>query len=196
MQAADADSFDQLLERAKQGDRAAWEQLFDLAAEEKALGGEILAIARKILPRGDRARDFVETRDVFQSALRSGWLRAEHFRGTTKQEFMNWLLAIFRRKIGRAVRRKRPQAMGEIPEHEARGRDDTPGVLTNLIREEVKTRVRAAISELPEDQRVVIGMRLDGLKAPEIADRLGITPEAVRKRESRAVKKLLEAIRE
>ena len=50
--------------------------------------------------------------------------------------------------------------------------------------------MRQAIANLPEGQRVVLELRLQGLSAPEIASKLGLDPQAVRKRESRAMSQL------
>jgi RNA polymerase sigma factor (sigma-70 family) len=190
--ARDAESFSELFAQAREGDRGAWEMVFERLANEDAEGAGILEMARRILPRGDRARDFVESRDLMQSALKSGWFNAEDFRGNTQAELLAWIRMILRRKLGRVVRRKTPRpAGGDLPEsdHDSR-RDDPESPLAGLLREEVKAKVRAAVKGLPEDQRVVMELRLDGLQTPDIAGMLGLSAEAVRKRESRAAAQL------
>jgi len=56
--------------------------------------------------------------------------------------------------------------------------------------------VERALAELKPDDREILRMTLvDGLKPGEIAARTGLTSEVVRKRKSRASKKLQEVIR-
>ena len=66
--------------------------------------------------------------------------------------------------------------------------EDVP--VAQLIRKEMRGRLRDAMGKLPEDQRRVLELRLKGVEAPEIAEKLGIKANAVRKRESRAVSRL------
>ncbi len=57
--------------------------------------------------------------------------------------------------------------------------------------------VRAALERLsPADREVVLLKQYEGLKAPEIATILDVSPEAVRQRYSRAVRRLGSAYRE
>lgn len=56
--------------------------------------------------------------------------------------------------------------------------------------------VRRAIAELEETDRRVLEMTLsDGLKPGEIASRLGLSAEVVRARKSRALRKVIDAVR-
>jgi len=192
----DSPSFDDLLARARTGNAGAWEELFARFADEEGEGAILLAIARKVLPPGDRARDFVESRDLLQSALRSGWFHATDFRGNSSAEFIGWIRTILRRKLGRAVRRKTPRPGGDQVADKAEEPAGAEPVdpLARLVREEVRERVQKAVQELPEDQRVVMDLRLQGLKAPDIAGMLGLTAQAVRKRESRAAGRLREIL--
>ena len=187
-------TFAALLRAAKEGDVEAANDLFARLADSEEEGGALLAIARGVLPNGDRARDFVESRDLMQSALRSGWLDVRDFRGETPAEFMGWMRGIVRRKLGRVVRKKRPRPGGD---HVVEVSEDQTGEdegLALLLREEVRVRVREAIERLPEDQRSVMDLRLQGLKAPQIAVMLCLKPETVRKRESRASARLRELL--
>lgn len=184
-------AFEEVLARARAGDNAAWNELFSRLGDEGAEGARILRMARDLLPPGDRARDFVESRDLMQSALRSGWFHAEDFRGGSMAELYAWIRTILRRKLGRAVRKKRPRPAGDgLPEDPGRGRPGVEEPFASLLREEVQAKVRAAVEDLPEDQRVVMKLRLEGMGAPDIAGMLGLSAEAVRKRESRAAAEL------
>ncbi len=196
MRAGD-DAFSDLLSRARAGDHEAWRQLFARLGDEGAEGAILHQMARKVLPPGDRARDFVESRDLMQSALRSGWFNAADFRGSTRGELLGWMRMILRRKLSRVVRRKAPRPGGDdLPETaQDPGRDLEESALAVLVREEVRARVREAVQSLPEDQREVMELRLEGVRAPDIAGMLGLSAEAVRKRESRAAARLRELLR-
>jgi RNA polymerase sigma-70 factor, ECF subfamily len=193
------DRFRKLLEKARSGEREAWDELFSRLADE---GGEegaaVLSIARKVLPRDHWARNLIDSRDVVQSALRVGWIKAEQFEGSTEKEFFGWLRAILRSKVGRATRRgdQRPHARAEVVEEipEPSGEERSP--LALVIEEEVKSRVQAALGQLPEDQRAVMDLSLQGLKGPEIARILDLKPATVRKRESRAAERIRELLGE
>ena len=188
------DSFAALLKAAKEGDAPAANDLFARLADSHEEGGALLAIARRILPNGDRARDFVESRDLMQSALRSGWLDLQDFRGETPAEFMGWMRGIVRRKLGRVVRKKRPRPGGEQVVGASEAESSDSDGLAGLMREEVRARVRVAIERLPEDQRSVMDLRLQGLNSAQIAVMLCMKPETVRKRESRAAARLRELL--
>jgi RNA polymerase sigma factor (sigma-70 family) len=89
----------------------------------------------------------------------------------------------------------------------ARGRPKTDGVVLDVEvaqgnpeqltaeRERLES-VERALAELKPDDREILRMTLvDGLKPGEIAARTGLTSEVVRKRKSRASKKLQQVIR-
>jgi RNA polymerase sigma factor (sigma-70 family) len=188
---SDDPAFEDVFARARAGDSAAWNELFSRLGDEDAEGARILRMARDLLPPGDRARDFVESRDLIQSALRSGWFHAEDFRGSSRGELYAWIRAILRRKLGRVVRKKQPRPAGDgLPETSGGGLRDVEAPFESLLREEIRAKVRAAVDDLPEDQRVVMKLRLEGMGAPDIAGMLGLSAEAVRKRESRAAAEL------
>jgi RNA polymerase sigma factor (sigma-70 family) len=189
------EAFAELIRRARSSDENAWEEIFSRLGDERAEGAVLLAMARKLLPAGDRARDFVESRDLMQSALRSGWFDLSGFQGSTEKELFAWMRAILRRKLSRVVRRQRPRPGDAPPALEEDARRDLPGEpLSEMIRDEVRARVRAAVRRLPEDQREVMELRLRGLGAPDIALMLGLKADAVRKRESRAAERLREML--
>lgn len=188
--------FSELLDRARAGDSEARDALFALLAADDAASSPLLAMARKALPRGDLARDFVESRDLVQSALRSGWLDLSQFQGDTEASLFAWIRTILRHKLSRTVRRKRPRpgsdAAVEVDPSAPDPAEQRP--VESAIRDETYQRVRAAVDALPADQRVVMERRLAGLAAPQIAEELGLTPAAVRKRESRAMARLRETL--
>ena len=190
-----ADSFAEILERARKGDRAARDALFARMADEKAEGAALLAMARRMLPAEDRMRGFLESRDLLQSALCSGWVDLSAFRGETRQELLGWIRGIVRRKLMQGVRKRygRDGNREELDRQVERDEDDEPFVA--VMRAEVRQRVGRAVERLPPDQRKVMELRLAGRRAKEIAAMLDLTPEAVRKRESRAAGRLRELLK-
>jgi RNA polymerase sigma-70 factor (ECF subfamily) len=191
--------FAELIAKAREGDLEARKKLFDLVADEDALGADLLLAARKILPSRDRGRKLLDSQDLLQTALRVGWVDAASFEGATLDEFLAWLRTILRRKLLKALRRKRPD-VGLDPAQEADGRRPgratQRGPLDEVLAEEVKARVRKALTLLPPDQQAVVVLRLSGLDSPRIAEKLGIGADAVRKRESRAARRLREILEE
>ncbi len=103
------ESFSEVLRRSKSGDEAAKAELFSRLSNTAEETGELLKLARCVLRKGDRARQFVESVDLMQTALRAGWLDLSSFRGNTEREFLAWLLGILRNKLQRVVRKKRPR---------------------------------------------------------------------------------------
>ena len=98
--------FSDLIARVRQGDLDARKKLFELVADEDALGADLLGIARLILPSRDRGRKLLDSRDLLQTALRVGWIDASGFQGATPEEFLAWLRTILKRKLLKALRRK------------------------------------------------------------------------------------------
>lgn len=182
-------SFTELLARARSGDRGAWEEVFSRLGREDAEGATLLAMARRLLAHGDPVRNFVDSSDLMQSALRCGWLDLDDFRGETPAEFLAWIRSILRFRLNRVLRRKRPRSgLDTSAQQDSERREESP--LTVIVRDEVRQRLLRAVETLPEDQRDVMKLRLQGLKAPDIAAMLDLKPAAVRKRESRAVERL------
>ena len=196
MATKETETLNELISWARMGDEAAWEKLFARLGDENGEGKMLLATARKLLPAGDAARDILDSRDLTQSTLRSGWDDLSDFRGTTVPELRSWLKSIPRRKITRALRRKRPQRLGQLlqqteDEKHSNGADNP---LADLIREELHSRLNLFLRQLPEDMRNIMELRIAGMSSARIAERLGMTPAAVRKRKSRAMERLRQLI--
>ena len=127
----------------------------DLFAKHAALVHGIL-LAR--VPRGD-VEDLMQ--DVFVSALQSI--------DSLRSEFGPWIATIAR---NRAIdfyrtRKKTTELPEDLPYHDAN-------------RSEAE-RVLEAIRALPEAYRETLVLRLvEGMTGPEIAERVGLTPESVR----------------
>jgi RNA polymerase sigma-70 factor (ECF subfamily) len=197
--ASPGNEFSELIARVRQGDLDARKKLFELVARDEDLGSDLLGMARGVLPSRDRGRKLLDSQDLLQTALRVGWIDASDFQGATPEEFLAWLRTILKRKLLKALRRKQPQ-VGLDPGQEAGGRRpgraSQAGPLDKVLEEEARARVREAVARLPADQQAVVILRLEGLDSPRIAEKLGIEPDAVRKRESRAARKLREILAE
>ena len=155
---------------ARAGDRLAFGQLYERYA--RVVHGIVLAHAPY-----EVADDLVQ--DVFERALRQiARLRDEH-------AFPGWLAAIARNRARDHFRRE--PAIDELPE-------------SLSVNEHVSDEAEAAaalgvIRCLPEAYRETLLLRLvEGLTGPEIADRVGITPESVRVNLHRGMKLLREQL--
>lgn len=157
--------------RARQGDRAAW----------TALHGRYARVVHAVLlTRVDpvQADDLVQ--DTFVLALQ----RLDQLRDD--DAFGAWLCAIARQQAAQHHRRARPWSPLEAWSAWVR---PAP---TSEAREALE-----AIRALPEGFQEVLLMRLvEGLTGPEIAERLGRTPESVRVSLHRGMKKLRDALGE
>lgn len=114
------------------------------------------------------ASDAEERKDLYQEVLLQAWRSWSSFRGEAK--FSTWLYRICLNTIltqKRKVNRIDYLESMETVEHLA---TDTPG----HKKEEIE-RLRMAIRTLPETDRALISMHLDGYENAEIADVLGIT---------------------
>ncbi len=196
MSASPDEPFTLILQRAKAGSQEARDQLFSRLGNMADGGEKILGLARRLLPPGDGARRFLDSQDLAQTALRSGWLDLSDFRGNTEKEFLAWFRKILANKLHRVLRRKRPQLGLEGLAEKAKplGRESQQAPIVKVLREEMRSRLRKALQQLPVDQRRVLDLRLKGLTCSEIARTLDLREDAVRKRESRAVARLRELL--
>jgi len=177
-----------LLQRIKEGDRAARKELFAVLGNERQLGKVLQIMARKMLGKSNSLRRTMDTEDLVHSALRTGLRRISNFRGESEEQLLAWLGTILRTKLHRVIRRPDPRPAGSI-----RQKSSAP-LLSELIDQESIDLLRNAITRLPVRLRVVVEMRLWGYNAKKIGELLDIKPDTVRKRESRAVKALREEV--
>jgi RNA polymerase sigma-70 factor (ECF subfamily) len=160
---------DELLGRARRGDQRALEELCQREWRP------VYALAYHALGNVADAQDV--TQEVFLRALRS----LERYEETSAP-FAAYLATIARNLV-RNRARLRPTAALD---------DDAPfggaGPETLAIESSEVERVRAALGELPADQRRVIELRLsEGRSTAETAALLGRGPDAVRQLQHRAL---------
>jgi RNA polymerase sigma-70 factor (ECF subfamily) len=152
-------------------------------------GARMLAVARRIL------RDEEEARDAVQEAYLLAFRALPRFAGESRVS--TWLHRIVVNAALMRIRRRkaRPEEAIDalLPAFRADGhatevfRDWREGADALLERRETRELVRAAIDRLPESYRLVVLLRdIDELDTAEVAELLGVTPNAVKIRLHRA----------
>lgn len=173
-----------LVQRAQNGDRSAFDQLFELFA------ARLRAFIRSRIRSAYRPRLDVDEilQDTFVRAFRS----IGSFRGGGVEDLRRWLTGVAAHAVLSAEEQARRQRTLEIPES-LPGKDVSPS--RGLRREERFDRLQRALDALSRDHREVILLtRVDGLSLKEAAERMGQSPEAVRKLFWRALRELRSAL--
>lgn len=174
-------SFPRLLERARAGDR----QAFDEATGE--LRPRLLAFAASRI--GPTLRAKLEPEDVVQDALLRAFESIHAFLGEDPRSLWSWLTSISEHLILNASRRRSVKELHLSTE--GAGSHVSPS--RGLRREERLARLERSLARLRPDQREVILLaKMEGLRAREIAERLGRSEAAVRQAISRGLKELRE----
>ena len=176
------DSEAYLVNRSKQGDLAAFNQLVE--AHQRS----VFNICLRMVGNPAAAED--STQDAFISAYRS----IVTFRGAS---FRAWLMRIaancctdqLRRRARRpAVSLDAPQA-GDEPALDVA--DTAPGPEESALRADEAARVQAALQRLPEDQRLAVVMcDMQGFSYEEIAEAMRCSLGTVKSRIARGREKL------
>ncbi len=132
--------------------------------------------------------------DLTSETLASVYEQRHSFRGSTPAEASAWIWQIARAKHARfwrqrGVDRRAMQRLG-LPRQWAT--DEDIERTEELLRvEAARGAVRAALADLPADQQKVIQLRyVDELSDQDIAGRLAVSPEVVRARASRGLRRL------
>ncbi len=169
-----------LVERARDGDRAAFD---DLVEPDRS---RLLARIRPQL--GPRLREKVDGEDVLQEVLLRAFESIKRFDGGDDGSFGRWLDGIARNVIRNLARRsgwKRELRMTAEPLAD----DESPS--RRRRRQERFERLSKSVESLSSDYRTVIRLaRIEGLKISEIADRMNRSPSAVRNLLLRALREL------
>lgn len=172
MPAADSQSLfatlsdDALLTRFANGERAAFDELF------QRYRSVAYRVAYRLLGHEADALDAVQ--DGFVNALTN----IERFGG--RSSFKTWLMRVVCNAaldIGR--QRKRDERVPQLPRDATPdhfGPDDLPAADAGLIREDLRNTIDAALARLPEPQRQTFVLHVEGeLTYREVADTLGIS---------------------
>ena len=171
-------SIDELVEAAKAGDAASFEELV------RRTSADTFTLARRLVSDDEDARDVVQ--DAYLRAYRS----IGKFRGDA--QFTTWLYRITANcastHLGRRCRHRHDELDEEVdvpdtkPEHDPQVAADGA-----LLRQQLE----AAIADLPPRLRAVVVLRdIYDLSHAEIADELGISESAAKVRLHRARRRL------
>jgi RNA polymerase sigma-70 factor (ECF subfamily) len=152
-------------------------------------GGRLLAVARRLLTSEEDARDAVQ--EAFLNAFRN----IDRFEGQAL--LSTWLhrIVVNVSLMKLRSRKRRPEESldhllpafrddGHFAERFESGSEPAD---QRMAREEEQAAVRAAIDELPEHYRTILLLRdIEGIGTQDVADQLGISPNAVKLRLHRA----------
>jgi RNA polymerase sigma factor (sigma-70 family) len=165
-----------LVEAAQNGDAVA---LDDLLARYR---GKVISMVRSILGNTHDAED------ACQETLLAASQSLEKLQ--SKEKFSSWLLGI-------AYRRAKDLQRRQAREQNARDTLPVPIMrLTEVDRTDLNLTIFDVLSDLPEDQRVVLNLRYHGgLRYNEIADLMGVPVSTVRGAIYRGTKALREALK-
>jgi RNA polymerase sigma-70 factor (ECF subfamily) len=195
MPADDDQSAARLLARARQGDGAALEQLFQRCR------GYLVALAGAHVQ--ERLRAKVDASDLVQQTLLEAYRDFPRFQGSTEGEWLAWLRRMLAHNAADCVRRFRGtdkrQAGREValpglcPSSADGEALPAPGETPSqeLVQRERHLQVTQALARLPEEYRQVVLLRnVQRLPFDEIARQMGRSRPAVQMLWTRAIRKL------
>jgi RNA polymerase sigma-70 factor (ECF subfamily) len=173
-----------LVQRVQDGDRAAFDGLFDKYRRRLAV-----LIHYKLSPE---LRASLEVDDVLQETLLRAYRDIGQFQYRASGSFLSWLASIadhvivdIARYRGREGRAGHTTSLGHVPEPA-----DTRTPSRLLSQKENVDALLARLDALPDDYRQVILLaRIEGLSTAEISERLGKSREAISLLLHRAVKR-------
>lgn len=178
----DEDRDTELLDRLRQGDERAFEEL------TRRYAGRMLAVARRLLRNEEDARDAVQ--EAFVSAFKA----LDRFHGDAKVSTWLHRIVVNAALMRLRSRRRKPEDSIEdlLPRFEETGAwaSDVEPLGTpseELECREVREAVRRCIDLLPESYRAIVLLRdIEELDCDETAAALGMTVSAVKSRLHRA----------
>lgn len=158
---------------------------FEVFLRESA--GRMMAVIRRIL------KDETESEDALQEAYLAAWRGRESFDGRSSMN--TWMHRIATNTALNKLQQRRTLRA----QLESGGDVEEAGVTRGGMAPEEKYALRElvwpVIERLPEDQRVVLVLRdVEGMSSEEVAEKLSITPAAVRQRLHRARKLVAETL--
>lgn len=113
------------------------------------------------------ARDAEEKKDLYQEVLLQAWKSWPSFRQEAK--FSTWLYRICLNTI--FTQKRKPQRL----DYKESLEDVAAAVQNSVVQNEDVVRLRMAVRQLPETDRAIISMHLDGYENAEVAEMLGIS---------------------
>lgn len=172
-----------LVRRVSRGDHAALGELYDRH------GARVYAIALAILSDASRAEDV--TQDVFITL----WTQPDRYDPGVGR-FAPWFYRVARNRAIDVIRQRRREVMPEEPaifDLMLGASDESPA--DDAILNSEAARVRAALRELPEEQRTLIELAyFSGYTQSQMADQLGIPLGTVKTRVRAGLRRLRELL--
>ncbi|HUN62367.1 MAG TPA: sigma-70 family RNA polymerase sigma factor [Candidatus Sulfotelmatobacter sp.] len=179
-----------LVEQAQAGNRAAFEELV------RRYDRDVLRLALNLMKRTEDARD------VYQEAFLKVFRNLHRFR--FECSFYTWLYRIVTNVCLDHLRRRQARPEDQAPETPSQFEDGNVDFFErqrehratldperNLLGQEIKTRLAAAMERLSPRERIVFEMKhYQGLKLRAIGDVLGTSEETVKNSLFRATRKL------
>ena len=175
-----------LIARIAKGDDAAFVELYNRFA------GSLYAMAQRML--GDNK----EAEDALQQGFTYIWRKAAAYDPTRSSPFA-WAVMITRNKaIDRLRARERIEKLREkFTEESAHFSQQDPGSANEPALRERATIVRAAVLQLPEEQREALELSFfGGLTHEKISERLGVPLGTIKARIRRGLLRLRESLGE
>lgn len=178
-----------LVLKAKDGDASAANELY------ARYWPRVVAIVRARLGRAIRLH--IESQDIAQEAILRALQGLDQFEFRDDASFIRWLSTLVERRIrDEAEKWNTAKRHGsEIPHESVEGRlrSERPTPSLQLVLDERWGQVEEALASLPpEDRELFIGRHLEGAAHTELAQRLHLSPDAVRMRLTRITRKILE----
>ena len=172
---------EELVERARRGDEAAYEELVRMY--------QGIAFRTAYLLAGSAA----DAEEAAQDGFVKAWRALGRFRAGAP--FRPWLLRIVAneaRNRRRSGGRRAHLALRLAAEESSGGAAPSPEA--TFLSAEQREQLLAVVNELPEDQRSVISLRyFVGLSEHEVAETLGVPQGTVKSRTARALERLRES---
>jgi RNA polymerase sigma-70 factor, ECF subfamily len=184
-------SFEDLLRRARSGEKNALEELFQRALPTLRRAASRRAAGSRAASAGAGASD------VVQEALEQALRKLDTFKGASEAEWYAWLARILGRRAVQSVRdarRKKRAIPGGLPLDTPEAAA-APSPFTSPSREASRRQewhiLLGCLHELPENQREAIRLHhLEGLSLDDAAAHMGKKPLAVKGLVGRGIKSI------
>lgn len=183
-QAAGPDGNDQVLvDRARAGDRAAFESLVRQHADR------LHAVVRRLVD------DEHDGQEVTQETFLRAWRAIGTFKGDS--QFFTWLYRIGVNEANRRTARNRTRGPVASLDDQIEPADARPGPAQSLEHDDLRRALERAIRELRSDYRAPLVLRdIEGLTTTQAAQILGLGEAAFKSRLHRARLEVRAAIRD
>jgi len=174
-------AFKPLIRRARSGDREAMDELL------RIYNGQVMAIIRNKLGRKLRVK--LDSMDIYQTAMKSAVRSIESFEGETPSKFINWLTGILQNdiKVKAGYFKKNKRDMDREQQMEWTKADHLSTPSQHVLQNERAQYLKQALSQLSENQRLVILLKKKGKHLSEIARHLDIGERTVSRIYSEAI---------